>query len=63
MATVSRTKEDSMPKNHYGPIPGIEVGTQWLFRMQESEAGILRPPVGGIAGTEKEGCHALVWRL
>ena len=47
-----------MPKN--GPIPGIEVGTQWLFRMQVSEAGIHRPPVGGIAGTEKEGCQSLV---
>ena len=28
--------------------------------MQVSEAGIHRPPVGGIAGTEKEGCQSLV---
>ena len=60
MATVGRTKICLMPKNHFGPIPGIEVGTQWLFRMQVSEAGVHRPPVGGIAGTEKEGCQSLV---
>ena len=60
MATVGRSKVCSMPTNHFGPIPGIEVGTQWLFRMQVSEAGIHRPPVGGIAGTEREGCQSIV---
>ena len=28
MATVGRSKVCSMPNNHFGPIPGIEVGTQ-----------------------------------
>ena len=60
MATVGRTKVSAMKKNHFGPIPGIEVGTQWLFRMQVSEDGVHRPPVGGIAGTEKEGCQSIV---
>ena len=60
MATVGRTKVCAMKKNHFGPIPGIEVGTQWLFRMQVSEDGVHRPPVGGIAGTEKEGCQSIV---
>ena len=60
MATVGRSKVCSMPTNHFGPIPGIEVGTQWLFRMQCSEDGVHRPPVGGIHGTEKEGCQSIV---
>ena len=28
--------------------------------MQVSEAGVHRPPVGGIAGTEREGCQSIV---
>ena len=60
MATVGRTKVCSMHKHHFGPIPGIEVGTQWLHRMTVSEDGIHRPPVGGIAGTEAVGCQSLV---
>ncbi|KAG8232381.1 hypothetical protein J437_LFUL012523 [Ladona fulva] len=36
MACVGRTKECTLvPSNHYGPIPGVEVGTTWLFRVQE----------------------------
>lgn len=35
MACVARTKECKIvPSNHFGPIPGIEVGTCWLFRVQ-----------------------------
>jgi len=60
-ATIGRTKEcNKVDKNHFGPIPGIEVGMSWLFRMQISEEGIHRPPVGGIAGSAKTGCHSLV---
>ena len=47
-------------KNHFGPIPGIGVGQSWLMRIQVSEEGVHRPPVGGIAGTAKEGCQSLV---
>jgi E3 ubiquitin-protein ligase UHRF1 len=47
-------------KNHFGPIPGIEVGMSWMFRMQISEEGLHRPPVAGIAGTEKIGCPSLI---
>lgn len=35
MACVGRTKECTIvPSNHYGPIPGIPVGTMWRFRVQ-----------------------------
>ena len=47
-------------KNHFGPIPGIEVGMAWKFRMQISEEGLHRPPVAGIAGTDKLGCPSLI---
>merc|ERR1712098_902880 len=43
-----------------GPIPGIGVGQQWLMRIQVSEEGVHRPPVGGIAGTAKDGCQSIV---
>ena len=26
-----------VPSNHFGPIPGLEVGTMWMFRVQVSE--------------------------
>eukprot|EP00090_Calanus_glacialis_P008127 TRINITY_DN16464_c0_g1_i4.p1 TRINITY_DN16464_c0_g1~~TRINITY_DN16464_c0_g1_i4.p1 ORF type:complete len:757 (-),score=288.61 TRINITY_DN16464_c0_g1_i4:194-2464(-) len=60
-ATVGRTKEcNKVDKNHFGPIPGIEVGMSWLFRVQISEEGLHRPPVAGIAGSAKVGCPSLV---
>lgn len=35
MANVGRTKEcNIVPQTHFGPIPGIEVGTTWAFRVQ-----------------------------
>lgn len=35
MACVGRTKECTIvPSNHFGPIPGIPVGTMWRFRVQ-----------------------------
>jgi E3 ubiquitin-protein ligase UHRF1 len=35
MACVGRQKVCSVvPPNHFGPIPGIEVGTLWKFRVQ-----------------------------
>lgn len=40
MACVGRTKECTIvPSNHFGPIPGIPVGTMWRFRVQVSESG------------------------
>jgi len=60
-ATVGRTKECKIvSKDHFGPIPGVEVGELWMFRVQVSEAGVHRPHVAGIAGTADNGCPSLV---
>ncbi|XP_069692725.1 E3 ubiquitin-protein ligase UHRF1-like [Periplaneta americana] len=62
MACVGRTKECTLvPPNHYGPVPGIEVGTNWLYRVQVSESGVHRPPVGGIHGRESDGAYSVVF--
>ena len=43
MATVGRTKEcTKVTKTHFGPIPGVEVGMNWKFRLQVSEEGVHR---------------------
>ncbi|GIX77139.1 e3 ubiquitin-protein ligase UHRF1 [Caerostris extrusa] len=43
MACAGRTKECTIvPPNHFGPIPGVEVGTMWKFRVQVSESGVHR---------------------
>lgn len=61
MATVGRTKEcTKVTKTHFGPIPGVEVGMNWKFRLQVSEEGVHRPHVAGIAGTAENGCPSLV---
>ncbi|XP_075217787.1 E3 ubiquitin-protein ligase UHRF1-like [Lycorma delicatula] len=61
MACVGRTKECTIvPPNHFGPIPGVEVGTTWKFRVQASEAGVHRPHVAGIHGRENEGAYSIV---
>ena len=62
MATAGRTKICTIvPPTHFGPIPGIEVGMGWQYRMQCAEAGVHRPPVSGIAGSEANGgCVSIV---
>ncbi|XP_074640769.1 E3 ubiquitin-protein ligase UHRF1-like [Tubulanus polymorphus] len=61
MACVGRTKMCSIvPPNHFGPIPGIEVGTLWKYRVQVSEAGVHRPHVAGIHGREEDGAYSIV---
>lgn len=49
-----------MPANHFGPIPGIEVGMAWRFRIQLSESGVHRPPVSGIHGRDVDGAYSIV---
>ena len=35
MACVGRTKVCTIvPSNHFGPIPGVPVGSLWKFRVQ-----------------------------
>ena len=61
MATAGRTKTNtSIAKGHFGPIPGIDVGMSWQYRIQVSEVGIHAPPVAGISGTKANGCNSLV---
>lgn len=61
MACVGRTKECTIvPSNHYGPIPGVPVGSMWKFRVQVSEAGVHRPHVAGIHGRSNDGAYSLV---
>jgi len=62
MACVGRTQIcDSVPKNHFGPIPGVEVGMWWRFRFQASEAGVHSPLVAGIHGKENSGAYSIVF--
>ncbi|CAG9782394.1 unnamed protein product [Diatraea saccharalis] len=60
MACAGKTKTCAMPPNHFGPIPGIEVGMCWRFRIQLSESGVHRPPVSGIHGRDVEGAYSIV---
>ncbi|XP_064424557.1 E3 ubiquitin-protein ligase UHRF1 [Latimeria chalumnae] len=61
MACVGRTKECTIvPSNHYGPVPGVPVGTMWKFRVQVSESGVHRPHVAGIHGRSNDGAFSLV---
>ena len=41
MACVGRQKVcNVVPPNHFGPIPGVEVGTMWKFRVGVGINGI-----------------------
>ncbi|XP_075798742.1 E3 ubiquitin-protein ligase UHRF1 isoform X2 [Microtus pennsylvanicus] len=61
MACVGRTRECTIvPANHFGPIPGVPVGTMWRFRVQVSESGVHRPHVAGIHGRSNDGAYSLV---
>lgn len=50
-----------VPKDHFGPIPDVPVGTWWRFRFQASEAGVHTPLVAGIHGKEKLGAFSIVF--
>ncbi|XP_021356809.1 E3 ubiquitin-protein ligase UHRF1-like [Mizuhopecten yessoensis] len=61
MACVGRQNVCTVvPANHFGSIPGIEVGTLWKFRVQVSEDGVHRPHVAGIHGREDAGAFSIV---
>ncbi|XP_068091370.1 E3 ubiquitin-protein ligase UHRF1-like [Hyperolius riggenbachi] len=61
MACMGRSRECTIvPSNHYGPIPGVPVGTMWKFRVQVSESGVHRPHVAGIHGRSNDGSFSLV---
>lgn len=61
MACVGRTKECSIvPSHHRGPIPGVEVGMCWIYRVQVSEVGVHRPHIAGIHGRESDCAYSIV---
>ncbi|XP_052746622.1 E3 ubiquitin-protein ligase UHRF1 [Bicyclus anynana] len=60
MACMGRTKDSDMPADHFGPMPGIEVGMSWLYRIQVSETGLHRPSVAGIHGRANVGAFSIV---
>ena len=55
--TTAKVKVNS---NHFGPIPGVEVGMCWKYRMQIFEVGLHRQPVAGVAGRAADGCYSIV---
>ncbi len=60
MATAGMTKEcTKVKRNHFGAIPGIEVGMSWLYRYQAGEEGVHRPIVTGIHGRTNEGAFSI----
>ncbi|CAB1324615.1 unnamed protein product, partial [Coregonus sp. 'balchen'] len=60
MACVGRSKQCTIvPSNHYGPVPGVPVGSIWKFRVQVSESGCHRPHVAGIHGRSNDGAYSL----
>ena len=61
MACVGRSTICTIvPPNHFGPIPGVPVGSCWKFRVQASEAGVHRPHVSGMHGRDSEGAYSIV---
>lgn len=61
MACVGRTKVCTIvPPNHFGPIPGVPVGSCWKFRVQASESGVHRPHVSGMHGRDSDGAYSIV---
>ncbi|CAH1133447.1 unnamed protein product [Ceutorhynchus assimilis] len=61
MACVGvQERNDIVPKNHVGPVPGIEVGTCWKFRAGVASAGVHRPMVAGIHGQSSDCAYSVV---
>ncbi|CAG8436414.1 2708_t:CDS:2 [Ambispora gerdemannii] len=61
MACVGRRKECTIvSKDHKGKIPGVPVGSSWLYRIHCAESGVHRPHIAGIAGTSQIGAVSIV---
>ncbi|KAJ1675653.1 hypothetical protein EV182_000847, partial [Spiromyces aspiralis] len=61
MACAGTTKKCTIVDvDHIGSIPGVPVGSSWLYRIGCSEAGVHRPPVGGIAGKSSKPAVSIV---
>uniref|UniRef100_T1IID2 RING-type E3 ubiquitin transferase n=1 Tax=Strigamia maritima TaxID=126957 RepID=T1IID2_STRMM len=61
MACMPRSYHCTMfPKDHFGAISNVNVGSMWKFRAQVAECGIHRPSVGGIHGRAEDGAYSIV---
>lgn len=49
-----------MPERIFGHIPGYPEGSRFESRAELSEAGVHRPLIAGISGSEKEGADSIV---
>ena len=49
-----------MPERVFGHIPGYPEGSRFESRVELSEAGVHRPTVAGISGSESEGADSIV---
>ena len=49
-----------MPERVFGHVPGYPVGSRFETRAELSEAGLHRPTVAGISGSEKDGADSIV---
>ncbi len=49
-----------MPERIFGHIPGYPEGSRFESRAELSEAGVHRPTVAGISGSEREGADSIV---
>ncbi len=49
-----------MPERIFGHVPGYPVGSRFETRASLSEAGLHRPTVAGISGSEKDGVDSIV---
>lgn len=60
VSCVGRATVPQIGTDHFGPVPGVEVGTWWHFRVQASETGVHTPLVAGICGRENCGAISIV---
>ncbi len=49
-----------VPASHFGPIPGVEVGMAWKYRLQLAEEGVHRGLQSGMSGGPKAGVPSVV---
>jgi putative restriction endonuclease len=50
----------SVPKRLFSHVPGYPEGSRFESRAELSEAGVHRPTVAGISGSEREGADSIV---
>jgi hypothetical protein len=49
-----------VPERHFSHVPGYPEGSRFESRAELSKAGVHRPTVAGISGSEREGADSIV---